>query len=175
MMEELWHSKLPLKIKIFVWLVHRNRVQTSDNLGRKQWKESKIHQFCQAEESVEHLIFRCPIAVFVWVVLRDGMKWRGILRSMGVSRRTSFWLEGTRGWGCCGFCLDLYAGHWLNINGFIFNNRIISSPGALIFLLISFLQYWMVVSTDENRAILEMMVEDVRSRVPEEFVRTGVG
>jgi hypothetical protein len=31
------------------------------------------------------------------------------------------------------------------------------------------------VSTDENRAILEMMVEDVRSRVPEEFVRTGVG
>jgi hypothetical protein len=32
-MEELWQSKLPLKLKIFMWLVHRNRLQTADNLG----------------------------------------------------------------------------------------------------------------------------------------------
>jgi hypothetical protein len=103
MMEELWHSKLPLKIKIFVWLVHRNRVQTSDNLGRKQWKGSKIHQFCQAEESVEHLIFRCLIAVFVWVVLRDGMKWRGIPRSMGGFKENFLLVRGHKGVGVLWF------------------------------------------------------------------------
>jgi S-adenosylmethionine:diacylglycerol 3-amino-3-carboxypropyl transferase len=34
-MEDLWHSKLPLKIKNFVWLVFRNRLQTADNLRKE--------------------------------------------------------------------------------------------------------------------------------------------
>jgi hypothetical protein len=49
-MEELWQSKLPLKIKNFMWLVHRNRLQTTNNLGRKQWKGNKFYQFCHAKE-----------------------------------------------------------------------------------------------------------------------------
>jgi hypothetical protein len=44
--EELWHSMLPLKVKNFVWLVLRNRVQTTDNLGRKKWTGSKFCQLC---------------------------------------------------------------------------------------------------------------------------------
>jgi hypothetical protein len=45
-MEELWELKLPLKVKNFMWFVHRNRLQTADNLGRKQWKDNKLCQFC---------------------------------------------------------------------------------------------------------------------------------
>jgi hypothetical protein len=45
----------------------------TDNLIRKQWKGSKFCQFYQAEESVDHLIFECPVAVFVWAVIRDGL------------------------------------------------------------------------------------------------------
>jgi hypothetical protein len=81
MMEELWHSKLPLKNKNFVWLVHKNRVKITDSLGRKQWKDSKLCQLCQAEESVDHLFFKYPIAVFVWAVLSDGLKWRVMPKS----------------------------------------------------------------------------------------------
>jgi hypothetical protein len=51
-MEELWQLKLPLKVKNFMWFVHRNRLQTADNLGRKQWKDNKFCQFCRSEESV---------------------------------------------------------------------------------------------------------------------------
>jgi S-adenosylmethionine:diacylglycerol 3-amino-3-carboxypropyl transferase len=36
--EELWHSKIPLKVNFFVWLVYQNRVQTANNLIRKKWK-----------------------------------------------------------------------------------------------------------------------------------------
>jgi hypothetical protein len=82
-MEELWHSKLPLKIKNFMWLVHQNRVQTADNLGRKQWKGSKLCHFCQAEENADHLFIRCPIAMFVWAVLRDALSWRELPKSVG--------------------------------------------------------------------------------------------
>jgi hypothetical protein len=72
--EEMWRSKLPLKIKNFMWLVQRGRLQMVDNLIRKQWKGGKFCQFCQAEKSVDHLMFECPVAVFVWAVIRDGLK-----------------------------------------------------------------------------------------------------
>jgi hypothetical protein len=35
-MEELWNPKLPLKIKNFLWLVFRERIQTVDNLRKKK-------------------------------------------------------------------------------------------------------------------------------------------
>jgi hypothetical protein len=63
----------------------------------------------------------------------------------------------------------------LNRNDFIFHNNIVSSPRALIFRLISFLQHWMMASTGADRASLEQMVEEVRSQVSEELVATGVG
>jgi hypothetical protein len=44
-MEELWHSKLPLKTKNFLWLVLRNRVHIADNLGRKNGKVAKYASF----------------------------------------------------------------------------------------------------------------------------------
>jgi hypothetical protein len=44
-MEELWKSKLPLKIKNFLWLVYRGRIQTVDNLKRKRWKGDEKCQF----------------------------------------------------------------------------------------------------------------------------------
>jgi hypothetical protein len=37
-MEELWNSKIPLKMKKFVWLVYQNRIQTAGNLIRKNGK-----------------------------------------------------------------------------------------------------------------------------------------
>jgi hypothetical protein len=55
--EELWHSKMPLKINNFVWLVLRNRVHTTDNLGKKKWRGNKLCKFCQVEETADHLFF----------------------------------------------------------------------------------------------------------------------
>jgi hypothetical protein len=37
-MEEMWQSKLPLKVLKNIWLIYQNRIQTSDNLRRKQWE-----------------------------------------------------------------------------------------------------------------------------------------
>jgi hypothetical protein len=31
----MWQSKLPLKVKNFVWLVIKNRIEIVDNLGKK--------------------------------------------------------------------------------------------------------------------------------------------
>jgi hypothetical protein len=54
-----------------VWLVYRGRIQIVDNLKRKRWKGEGKCQFFLERESVDHLLFRCPMEVYVWVVIRD--------------------------------------------------------------------------------------------------------
>jgi hypothetical protein len=44
---------------------------------------------------------------------------------------------------------------WFNRNDFVFNNKIILSPRALIFYLISLMQHWMVASTGADRVAQE--------------------
>jgi hypothetical protein len=50
-MDELWHSKIPLKVNFFVWLVYQNRVQTTQNLIRKKWKRDSKCSMCLGVES----------------------------------------------------------------------------------------------------------------------------
>jgi hypothetical protein len=37
-MEEMWNTKMSLKVKNFVWLMYQNRVQMTNNLIRKRGK-----------------------------------------------------------------------------------------------------------------------------------------
>lgn len=61
--------KLPLKIRVFLWLVLRNSILTKDNPLRRGWHGSKLCQFCGREETVEHLFLSCPLAKYTWTVL----------------------------------------------------------------------------------------------------------
>jgi hypothetical protein len=81
-MEELWSSKLPLKIKNFLWLVFRERIQTVDNLKKKRWKGEEKCMFCLECEFVDHLLFGCYLAVYVWAMVRDVLGWDAIPRSV---------------------------------------------------------------------------------------------
>jgi hypothetical protein len=60
-MEEMWHSKLHLKVKNFVWMVDRNTIRMVDNLGKKNRKGSMFCQMCNEGESVDQLMFRARL------------------------------------------------------------------------------------------------------------------
>jgi hypothetical protein len=123
-LEEMWRSKLPLKVKNFMWLVQRGRLQTIDNLGRKQWKGSKFW-----EESIDHLMLECPIAVFVWAVIRDGLKWRNVPKGVMDFRENFLQDRGNKWIGALWFLFGCVCWVlWLNMNDCVFNNKIVSSP-----------------------------------------------
>lgn len=53
-----------------IWLALRNSILTKDNLfERGSWKGSKKCQFCNEEEAIDHLFFKCQLARFVWSVM----------------------------------------------------------------------------------------------------------
>jgi hypothetical protein len=57
--KKLWKAKVPMKIKIFMWLIDANAILTKDNLSRKNWEGDKRCFFCNIFESIEHLFFDC--------------------------------------------------------------------------------------------------------------------
>jgi hypothetical protein len=59
-----WKSKIPGKIKIFVWLVAEGAILTKDNMLRRNWHEDPgcyVHGESESE-TVDHLLFTCHIA-----------------------------------------------------------------------------------------------------------------
>jgi len=67
--KQLWKAKIPLKVKIFMWLTLQNSILTKDNLLKRKWKGSPACAFCQEEESVKHLFFECPVIKYVSSIL----------------------------------------------------------------------------------------------------------
>jgi hypothetical protein len=59
-------SKIPLKIKIWLWLIWHNATSTKDNLLKRNWTGDPLCQFCSTHKTLLHLFFSCPAANYAW-------------------------------------------------------------------------------------------------------------
>ena len=66
----LWKTRLPQKIKVFLWLVRNKKILTKDNLFKRHWQGNLDCIFCGLLESIDHLFFHCPVARFVWRIFQ---------------------------------------------------------------------------------------------------------
>jgi len=56
-MTNLWKMKLPLKIKIFLWMLWHDRVQIGEQLKIRKGKGSERCKYCGKLETRSHLFF----------------------------------------------------------------------------------------------------------------------
>jgi hypothetical protein len=49
-----------------MWLMDKNAILTKDNLIKRNWRGNKSCAFCSQDENVQHLMFDCPMAKYVW-------------------------------------------------------------------------------------------------------------
>ena len=54
--------KMPLRIKISMWFLHKGVVLTNDNLIRRRWVGSSTCCYCDQTETIKHLFLDCPLA-----------------------------------------------------------------------------------------------------------------
>jgi hypothetical protein len=66
----LWKTRLPYKIKVFLWLVRYKKILTKDNLFKRHWQGNLDCVFCGLLESINHLFFQCSVARFVWRIFQ---------------------------------------------------------------------------------------------------------
>jgi len=62
----IWKAKLPLKIKIWLWLIEHNAILTKDNLAKKNWSGDIHCLFCNEVETIDHLFFVCVSSKYTW-------------------------------------------------------------------------------------------------------------
>jgi hypothetical protein len=74
-MMNVWRAKLPLKIKIFLWQVCNDKVQSAEQLQKKNWSGPLECKLCGDIETAEHIFLRCALASFAWSVFKDAMGW----------------------------------------------------------------------------------------------------
>ena len=52
--KRIWKSKVPSKIKIFLWLMLNNAILTKDNMVKRKWQGDPACYFCTHNESLSH-------------------------------------------------------------------------------------------------------------------------
>lgn len=141
-MQELWKTPMPLNIKIFVWLMLKGRIQAAHQLKKMKWNGDPLCKLCGAEEDVDHLMFKCAPARFLWCCFRDVFHWdhvpssrrefMNILMTMGDDRAIIFLHVISAGiWAI-----------WLVRNDWVFNNKLLSNICHLPHKAVSFLIQW---------------------------------
>jgi hypothetical protein len=66
-LNKLWRLQLPLKLKLFSWLVGNNKLLTWEVLQRRGWVGPSLCLLCKAApENLFHLLMHCPFSKEVW-------------------------------------------------------------------------------------------------------------
>jgi hypothetical protein len=87
----IWKMKVPLKIKKFMWFVHRKEILTKDNLKERNWDGDTKCCFCDDEESVNHIFIECPFAKIVWHIIHMSF---GLAPPKNIKNLFGNWLTG---------------------------------------------------------------------------------
>jgi len=158
-MTELWKTKLPLKIKIFLWMLYHDRVLTGDQLKIRKGKGSERCKYCGKLETRNHIFFNCNIAQMIWVWVRVSLRWferpisiqnfediMGI--NFGAVRDSSvFFILASVTWSL-----------WKTRNNWVFNNNLIKSPKAIAYMVLGFLSQWKKLLKPKDRLKMEDVI-----------------
>lgn len=88
----VWKSKLPLKIKFFLWQIFNNKLPVTKSLTKRGWLGNKLCCLCECLEDVDHVLFKCHLAKVVWGMFQEISHLQIPPRS--VKDFSSYWLLG---------------------------------------------------------------------------------
>jgi hypothetical protein len=65
----IWKIKVSLKIRIFMWFLHKEVILTNDNCIKPSWHDCSKCCFCYQEETLQHIFFSCPFTRILWRII----------------------------------------------------------------------------------------------------------
>jgi hypothetical protein len=79
---EIWKWQLPLKVKLFIWLLLEQRILTWENLNKRGiFGPSRCVLCGNSEETMSHIFFECSFIKVIWNSILKELKlvstWEG--------------------------------------------------------------------------------------------------
>lgn len=109
----VWLNKVPSKVKIFVWLVIRNRVLTMENLQRRGIRFAGKCILCGHEsEDSEHLFNGCSFSTVIWGYFCHWGKHRELLYTNVQNRLVSWSVPNFSERGVCLWKVLFHSNLW---------------------------------------------------------------
>ena len=138
----LWKAQLPLKIKLFMWQLFRDKLPTSLNVAKRNGPAIGPCALCGEPEDASHAFFRCPLARFAWSAVWSaaGVQWDP--RSAAELTHLLDTIHGSAKrvmWRCVGALLWSI---WLTRNKFTIEGCFRSHPANILFKCNLLLQQW---------------------------------
>jgi hypothetical protein len=146
----IWKMKVPLKIKVFMWFLHRKVILTKDNLIKRQWNGNDKCCFCDNKESIQYLFFDCPLAKIIWRIIHMTF---GLSPPKNINNLFGNWLKGIPKDDLVpirvGVCAVIWA-LWNTRNGFVFNKPNKNSFLQVIPMATHWIRMWSYLQQEEK-------------------------
>lgn len=156
----LWKSKMPLKVKIFLWQVFHNKLQTALNLCKREWHGSPLCCVCHKPETVNHILFECLFAQYIWCCVRDAFSLGGF--PVSVQDLISEWMPGRLKIPkrlCFIFFAGLAWSLWKNRNKMAIEKCFPTNPDVVIHSTINLMQMWIDLQKTKDKDKLMELVQ----------------
>ena len=149
---------LPLKIKIFVWQLLRDRLPSGVAVRKRHGPGDGLCPLCGIPETGTHILFSCPAARFLWNFIYEalGPAWQA--SDLGEFLETQ---ANRTGGGRRLFWLVFAALTWTlwTVRNKMVIERIFLRHGSdSMFKLLAFLQQWHPLSRQRDRGQLDDMI-----------------
>lgn len=158
----IWKSKLPLKIKLFLWQVFNNKLQVASSLAKRGWHGNCKCCLCDCQEDVNHVLLKCHLARMVWGTLQNVLNLQRCPQSL--SQLSSRWLMGKGPWPkrlivfvFGGFVWAL----WNCMNKTMIEKRFPKVPTDVIYTALSYMQKWSCLLKEEDRDRIVQLKEGI--------------
>ena len=154
--KHVWKVKVPLKIKVFMWFVHKQVILTKNNLAKRNWTGSTRCSFCDQHESIKHLFLDCPLAKLLWYLVHIAFNFTP---SNSIPTLFGTWINEVETniarriqVGVCA----LFWAMWNTRNDLIFNDKN-ASPLQVIFHYTHSSRTWSTLQRAEYQPLLKTM------------------
>ncbi len=172
----VWKCPAPMKMKHFVWLAMKGRIQSAEQLKKKNCAGSEFCQLCGALETTSHILFTCPMASFVWCVCRYSFGWVFVPRDFDDFFLISKQNNKSNSIVFPALLMVVSWLLWTTRNNMIIRDKMVYSPLILPFQIISFLLQWKALCRSEVTLLMETMAEKLKvTTTTLGAQRTGVG
>lgn len=148
----LWKTKVPSKIKMFLWLMNKKSILTKDNLLRKGWKGAKECVYCGKIETIDHLFFDCSAARLVWSLIKCAFDLRRCPTDLDdfLGRWLKSFKNPEKGMVLVGSAAIFWA-LWKCRNDIIFRSKKIYDPMIFVRLMCNWIVDWSILQKKSRR------------------------